>query len=94
MINLESTLYDKIYWITEKRECSYCHVITYDHKSMVRHEYRCDYNPENKNCHTCDYHCTLQPGNGSSCGRWKNIKFERTKKLNLLKNKIKINGIH
>jgi hypothetical protein len=94
MINLEPTLYDKIYWITEKRECSYCHVITYDHKSMMIHEDRCDYNPENKNCLTCDTHCKIQPGGGYSCRAWKNVKFERTKKLLLLKNKIKMHGVY
>lgn len=94
MMILDSNLYDKVYWINEKYRCCYCSIEMYNKDKMTKHEQSCEYNPENKNCITCDSQCKIQPGGGYGCREWKNKKFERTKKLNTLKNKLNLNGIH
>lgn len=56
---------------------------------MIKHENSYESNPINKKCITCDWKCNVQPIKEIVCSDWKNIKFERTKKLEILKNKIK-----
>ena len=84
MITLNASSYDKVYWISKKWSCSYCSLVHYDYNRMVDHESKCDLNPENKNCLTCDLHCNIQPAGGYGCRAWKNVKFERTKKLKIM----------
>jgi hypothetical protein len=88
----DSFLYDKIYWIDKKYRCSHCGIGVSNYNIMTKHESQCEYNPKNRNCSTCDSHCVKQPTYGIGCRRWKNVKFERIKKLTLLKNKIKMHG--
>ena len=89
----DSSLYDKVYWIDKKYRCSHCLISYCVYPKILKHETECESNPENKNCITCDSNCDVQPPDGFGCKRWKNLKFERTKKLTLLINKIKIHGI-
>jgi hypothetical protein len=94
MKELDSSLYDKVYWIDKKYRCTYCSLEVYNRHRMVDHESKCDFNPKNKNCLTCDSRCNVQPPGGYGCRKWKNVGFERVKKLEVLKNRIKVDGIH
>jgi hypothetical protein len=95
MIQLQLSKYENIFAPKkEKWKCEYCELIMTNYEEIIKHESQCEYNPKNRNCLICDSRCDIQPAGGYGCRAWKNLKFERNKKITQLKNKIKINGIH
>ena len=89
MKKVQSSNSDVIY------KCDYCSLINPNHDVIVEHERDCAQNPINRNCPTCQVYsswllCNFSIGvSGMGCRKWKNLRFERTSKLTLLKNIIK-----